>query len=141
MSTISISKQASKFVTVTKAKTITTVKAPVDEVVQVVTAGVSGPANVIAIGTVTTGPAAATITGTAPNQILNLVLPTGGSYVHNQSVSASTWTITHNLNYYPGGVSVIDSGETVVVGDITHLSTNSFTVSFSTPFSGKVYVS
>lgn len=132
MSTLSISKQASKFVTVTK-KTA--------EVVQVVTAGVSGPANVIAIGTVTTGTAAATMTGTAPNQILNLVLPTGGSYVHSQSVSASTWTITHNLGYYPGGVSVVDSGETVVVGDVTHLSATAFTVSFSTPFSGKVYVS
>ena len=140
MSTISISKQASRFVTVTKNKTITTVKAPIGEIVQIVTAGVSGPANVIAIGTVTTGPAAATMTGTSPNQTLNLVLPSG-SYVHSQSVSTSTWTVTHNLGYYPGGVSVIDSGETVVVGDITHISTNAFTVSFSTPFSGKVYVS
>ena len=66
---------------------------------------------------------------------------TGGSYVHNQSSAASLWTVTHNLGYYPGGVSVIDSGETIVVGDITHINTNSFTVSFSTAFSGKVYVS
>jgi hypothetical protein len=65
----------------------------------------------------------------------------GGSYVHYQSSAASTWTVAHNLGYYPGGISIIDSAETVVMGDITHTSINSFTVSFSTSFSGKVYVS
>ena len=40
---------------------------------------VPGPANSLSIGTVTSGSeAAATITGTAPFQTLNLVLPTGG---------------------------------------------------------------
>lgn len=40
--------------------------------------GATGPANTIAIGTVTKGTAAAaTITGDAPNQTLNLVLPKG----------------------------------------------------------------
>lgn len=43
--------------------------------------GPAGPANVLAIGTVTTGTAgtsaAATITGTAPNQTLNLTIPAG----------------------------------------------------------------
>jgi hypothetical protein len=66
---------------------------------------------------------------------------TGGSYVHNQSSSSSLWTVTHNLGYYPGGISVIDSGESIVVGDVTHTSISQFTVSFSTSFSGKVYVS
>jgi len=66
---------------------------------------------------------------------------TGGSYVHNQSSSSSLWTVTHNLGYYPGGISVIDSGESIVVGDVTHTSINQFTVSFSTAFTGKVYVS
>lgn len=66
---------------------------------------------------------------------------TGGSHVHNQSSSSSLWTVTHNLGYYPGGISVIDSGESIVVGDVTHTSINAFTVSFSTAFTGKVYVS
>ena len=40
--------------------------------------GATGPANTLAIGTVTKGTeAAATITGSAPNQTLNLVLPKG----------------------------------------------------------------
>ena len=40
--------------------------------------GATGPANVLSIGTVTSGDtAAATITGTVPEQVLNLVLPKG----------------------------------------------------------------
>lgn len=39
--------------------------------------GATGPANTLTIGTVTEGPAGATITGAAPNQSLNLVLPKG----------------------------------------------------------------
>ncbi len=41
------------------------------------TIGSNGPANTLTIGTVTSGTAAATITGTAPNQVLNLVLQQG----------------------------------------------------------------
>ena len=41
--------------------------------------GPSGPANTLKIGTVTSGTAAATITGTAPSQTLNLVLPAGST--------------------------------------------------------------
>ena len=39
--------------------------------------GPAGPANTLSIGTVTSGTAAATITGTSPNQTLNLVLQKG----------------------------------------------------------------
>jgi len=39
--------------------------------------GNTGPANTLTIGTVTTGTAAATITGTAPSQTLNLTIPQG----------------------------------------------------------------
>jgi hypothetical protein len=41
--------------------------------------GPTGPANTLAIGTVGAGTAAATITGAAPNQTLNLVLPPGAT--------------------------------------------------------------
>lgn len=41
--------------------------------------GATGPANTLSIGTVTEGAAAATITGTAPNQTLNLVVPKGNT--------------------------------------------------------------
>lgn len=41
------------------------------------TTGAAGPANSLSIGSVGTGTAAASITGTAPSQILNLTLPYG----------------------------------------------------------------
>ena len=44
--------------------------------------GATGPANVLTIGSVTSGEvASATITGEAPNQVLNLVLEKGDNYV------------------------------------------------------------
>lgn len=39
--------------------------------------GAAGPGNTLTIGDVTKGPAAATVTGSSPNQVLNLVLPPG----------------------------------------------------------------
>jgi hypothetical protein len=50
--------------------------------------GAAGPANSLAIGTVTTGTAAATITGTAPSQTLNLVLPAGGASLSDATPAA-----------------------------------------------------
>ncbi len=57
-----------------------------------------------------------------------------------QSVSASTWTITHNLNRYPS-VDVVDSGGDVCIGDVKYIDANTLTVSFSGAFSGKAYLS
>lgn len=50
--------------------------------------GAAGPANTLTIGTVTQGTAAATITGTSPNQTLNLVLQKGDTGI--QGVTGTT---------------------------------------------------
>lgn len=63
------------------------------------------------------------------------------TFVHTQSSASSSWTVTHNLGFYPGGVSVVDSGENVVIGDIIHVSSDAFTINFSSAFSGKAYIS
>lgn len=103
--------------------------------------GPIGPSNVLSIGTVTEGPSAeVTITGESPSQTLNFVLPVGGNYTHNQIVSSPTWTITHNLGFFPA-VSVVDSGGNYVVGDVTYVSQNVVTVSFNASFGGKAYLS
>lgn len=140
MSSVEISKPAGKFVTVTRTKTNSVVDEPADRTLEVHDPGVAGPANVLTVGTVTAGQAAVTITGTAPNQVINFVLPTGGSYIHTQSVSASTWTVNHNLGFYPA-VTVVDSGENVVIGDVTYTSVNSLSISFTAAFGGKAYLS
>lgn len=65
----------------------------------------------------------------------------GGNYTHTQATASATWTITHNLGYFPGGVSVVDSAGTKVYGDVTHSDTNSLVITFSAAFGGKAYVS
>jgi len=140
MSSVEISRPAGKFVTVTRTKTNSVVDEPAERTLEVHDAGVAGPANVLTIGTVTAGAASVSITGTAPSQVLNFVLPTGGSYTHNQNTSASTWSVTHNLGFYPA-VTVVDSGENVVIGDVTYTSVNSLSISFTASFGGKAYLS
>ena len=56
--------------------------------------GPTGPANTLGIGTVTSGTkASATITGTAPNQTLNLVLEKGDK-PHRPLRRASPWSLS-----------------------------------------------
>jgi hypothetical protein len=62
------------------------------------------------------------------------------AFAHTQGVSSNSWTITHNLDFYPN-VTVIDSAGTVVEGEIFYTSRNILTVTFSGAFSGKAYLS
>lgn len=62
------------------------------------------------------------------------------SYTHDQSITASaSWTITHNMLKYPS-VTVIDSANTCVVGEVNYLDQNSLVVSFKNAFKGKAYL-
>lgn len=57
--------------------------------------GIPGPANVLQIGTVTSGPTAeATITGGSPNQTLNLVLPKGDKGDGGAAATVTVGTVT-----------------------------------------------
>ncbi len=69
--------------------------------------------------------------------------PAGGgtaSYVHDQSVPAATWTINHNLGYFPN-VTVVDSAGNQVIGQVQYISLNSMTINFNASFGGKAYLS
>jgi hypothetical protein len=139
-STVEVTKTPNKYVTVTQKKNVSAVTAPTTKVLEVHDPGVAGPANVLAVGTVTVGSAAVNITGTAPSQTLNFVLPAGASYIHNQSTSAATWTISHNLGFFPS-VSVVDNGGNMVIGDVLYITENQVSISFSASFGGKAYFS
>jgi hypothetical protein len=65
--------------------------------------------------------------------------PAGAGYVHTQEAAAATWTITHNLGRHPS-VTVVDSGGSVVIGDVAYVTANQVTVSFSAAFSGTAYL-
>ena len=141
MSTVEVSKPAGTFITVTRTKTDSVVAEPADRLLEIHDPCVAGPPNVLTVGTVVSGPApVVTLTGIAPAQTLNFVLPVGGSYTHNQITSSTTWTITHNLGFFPA-VSVVDSGGNYVIGDVNYVSQNIVTVSFNASFGGKAYLS
>jgi hypothetical protein len=71
----------------------------------------------------------------------DLWLATTVRYTHVQSAATSTWSVQHNLGTRPGGVSIVDSAENVVIGDVLYVSDNAMTITFSASFGGKAYIS
>ncbi len=61
------------------------------------------------------------------------------TYIHRQYEAASVWRIEHNLHCYPS-VTVVDSADSVVTGDVDYIDENTLTVSFVAPFSGSAYL-
>ena len=61
------------------------------------------------------------------------------TYTHNQITPTNTWIITHNLSKYPS-VTVVDSGGTVVLGDVKYINENQIEINFTSGFSGKAYL-
>jgi hypothetical protein len=60
-------------------------------------------------------------------------------FTFTQSEASATWSITHSLGKFPS-VSVVDSGNTIVYGDIDYTSKNALTITFSAAFGGKAYL-
>lgn len=101
--------------------------------------GSTGPANTLTIGTVGTGEAAATITGTSPNQVLNLTLPPGNNGVtptfavgtvstllpgSSATVSVSGTAPNYVLNFgLPAGLT--GSAPVLGIGSVTTLAAGS----------------
>jgi hypothetical protein len=61
-------------------------------------------------------------------------------FVHTQMTPTNPWVVNHGLDGYPN-VTVVDSTEREVVGDIRYLDTNQIEITFSAAFTGKAYVS
>ena len=62
------------------------------------------------------------------------------AYAHTQGTASATWTIVHNLDFFPN-VTVVDSGGTIVEGEIAYTNRNQVVLTFSAAFSGKAYLS
>ena len=60
------------------------------------------------------------------------------NFVYAQATSSDIWEITHNLNKYPA-VTVVDSGGSVVIGEIVYIDKNNVRITFTSAFSGKAY--
>lgn len=67
-------------------------------------------------------------------------IPALVSFQHTQSAASDTWTIEHNLNFFPN-VTVIDSGGNMVEANITYTNNASLVVALSSAISGVAYLS
>jgi len=61
------------------------------------------------------------------------------NFTFTQNTPSATWTITHDLGKF-SSVSVVDSANTVVYGNVDYINDNSLRVTFSAAFSGKAYL-
>ena len=64
---------------------------------------------------------------------------TNMAYTHNQISASREWLVCHNLGKHPS-VTVVDSANTVVVGDITYLNTEELIIRFTSEFSGRAFL-
>jgi hypothetical protein len=59
--------------------------------------------------------------------------------MHTQTLASDTWTVAHNLGKNPS-VSIVDSAEEEVIGEVQHVDVNNIIIRFSAAFSGKAYL-
>jgi hypothetical protein len=85
-----------------------------------------------------------------PNQVIisedtaNLVIVRSGAantrrLEFTQGTASATWVITHTLGGKPQ-VTIVDSADSHVFGDVQYNSNTQITVTFSAAFSGKAYL-
>lgn len=60
-------------------------------------------------------------------------------YTHVQNSASTTWTVAHNLNKKPS-VSIVDSADNVIIGQVEHTNLNNLTITLSAATSGKAYI-
>jgi hypothetical protein len=65
--------------------------------------------------------------------------PGASTYTYTQSSPATVWTINHGLGRFPS-VSVVDSTDREVEGDILYVDSNHITLTFTAGFSGSAYL-
>ena len=65
--------------------------------------------------------------------------PQAPTFVFTQNLPSTTWNITHNLGKFPS-ITVIDTGNTVVVGEYNYTSNTNVILTFSAGFAGKAYL-
>ncbi len=81
----------------------------------------------------------------APNQVLVRGGGIGGSsantrrHVHTQGVASAEWIVQHTLGGHPS-VTIVDSADTYVIGEVKYDSNTQVTISFTVPFSGFAYL-
>jgi hypothetical protein len=78
----------------------------------------------------------------SPNQVIVRSSGAAGNtrrHVHTQASPSTDWVVTHTLGGKPS-VTVVDSADTLVIGEVKYDSNTQVTVSFTSAFSGFAYL-
>ena len=59
--------------------------------------------------------------------------------VYNRTVPSNEWVINHNLEKYPS-VTVVDSANSIITGEVTYIDMNNLKITFQAAFSGRAYL-
>jgi len=70
---------------------------------------------------------------------LEKILIADSTYTQCFEVASDVWTINHGLGKFPS-VTVVDSANTVVIGDVDYTSSQSLVITFNAAFSGCVFL-
>lgn len=70
---------------------------------------------------------------------LEEIIADTGTYVFCQDAPLAQWNITHNLGKFPS-VTVVDSGNSVVVGSVQYTNSNVLVLTFGSAFNGCAYL-
>ncbi len=70
---------------------------------------------------------------------LEEILSEDSTYTQCFESASSVWTVTHNLGKFPS-VTVVDSANTVVVGNVDYSNSNQLIITFNASFSGCVFL-
>lgn len=61
------------------------------------------------------------------------------AYTHTQTLLSAVWVVVHGLGRHPS-VTVVDSGDSVVLPDILYVDDDELSILFGAPTSGKAYL-
>lgn len=65
----------------------------------------------------------------------------GARYQHTQSAPLDTWTVNHNLGYFPTSVTVSTAGGVEVDAGVENVTVNQLLIKTSQPFAGLARIS
>lgn len=66
-------------------------------------------------------------------------LITQNNFVFDKQVAASVWVVIHNMGKFPS-VSIVDTANDQVEGEVRYNSNNQLTITFTAPVAGKAYL-
>lgn len=76
----------------------------------------------------------------SPSVLFNDYIGNSDKYfIFTQGIPSSIWMVEHTLNKKPS-VTIVDTGDTIVYGDVTYLSNSLIQITFSAAFAGKAYL-